>query len=123
MTKRDYYNIIIEKFEGMQDLAVASEVIEFAKHEIELLDKKASRAKEKAKEKSAASDAITDLIKDLLTDEPKTITEIVNELDDESITNAKVSYRLSKLASDGFAVKTEVKVDKRKLSAYSKAEV
>lgn len=123
MTKRDYYNIIIEKFEGMQDLAVAAEVIEFAKHEIELLDKKASRAKEKAKEKSAAGDAITDLIKDLLTDEPKTITEIVNELDDESITNAKVSYRLSKLASDGFAVKTEVKVDKRKLSAYSKAEV
>lgn len=123
MTKRDYYNIIIEKFEGMQNLAVAPEIVEFAKHEIELLDKKAVRAREKAKEKSAAGDAITDLIKDLLTDEPKTIAEIVNEIGDENITNAKVSYRLSKLTSNGFAVKTEVKVDKRKLSAYSKAEV
>lgn len=110
MTKREYYNIIIE---NMQDFP---EVVEFAKREIELLNIR--NAKSRAK-----SDAVADAIKNLLTIEPKTIAEIVKELNDESVTSAKAAYRLSKLAADGYAVRTEVKVDKRKLAAYSKAEV
>ena len=93
--------------ENISDEAVA----EFCANEIDLLDKKTAKAKERAAAKRAEGDELTEQIYDVLSsDEFMTIPEIVKALDDEDVSAQKASYRLRTLVSENRAEKTEVSV-------------
>lgn len=82
----------------------------FAEHEIELLDKKAAKAKETATAKRAAGDELTDAVASVLTDEFQTIADVTASIEGEDVTTAKVQYRLNALVKAGKAEKTEVSI-------------
>lgn len=84
----------------------------FAEHEIELLDKKAVKAKESAA-KRKKEDSLYAVVKDALTDEFKTIADVTEDIlaaGHEDVTVAKVTYRLNKLVEAGEAEKTPMKI-------------
>ena len=135
ITKRHRYEALIAMIDaGALDTIVdynaditAESMKDFCIAEIELLDKKADKAKERAAVKAAAGDALTETIKGVLTAEHKTIAEVtaaVAEIDPE-VTTSKVTYRLSKLVEAGVATKSEVVVPgvdggtSRKLQTYA----
>lgn len=131
VTKKDNYAALTAVLIAAQNAGIDADfdaLNAFIDHEVELLDKKAEKAKATASKNKAANDEITDTIKDILTDEPMTIAEVTAAIGDEAITNAKVSYRLTALVKDGFAVKEEVTipggegVKARKLAAYKLAD-
>lgn len=115
MTKKETLAYIADK------LAEDEIVTAFCAKEIAALDAKAAKAKERAAAKAKEADELTDAIAAVLTDEPMTLAEIVEALGREDVSVNKVSPRANKLAEAGNAVKCEVKVDKRKLVAYTKA--
>ena len=82
--------------------------IEFLNKQIATLDKRAETTKAKRAEKQAEPDELLDAIKAVLTSEPKTIDEILAEVDYEDATKNKVSARLAKIEG---IVKTEVKIE------------
>lgn len=93
--------------ENITDEAVA----EFCANEIDLLDKKAAKAKERAAAKKAEGDELTEQIYNVLSsDEFMTIPEIVKALGDEDVSAQKASYRLRTLVAENRAEKTEVSV-------------
>ena len=131
MTKKNVYEALINFVEtgDMSYEVLNGDVLEkvnvspdalkaFAENEIEQLDKKALKAKERAAAKRAEADELTDKVKAVLTEEYKTIAEIVIELDDEEVTAGKVTSRLTKLVNAGEAEKTDVKADKRTVKGY-----
>ena len=84
----------------------------FAEHEIELLDKKAVKAKERAA-KRKKEDPLYDVVKYALGEDFKTIADITEDIvasGYEDATVAKVTYRLNKLVEAGEAEKTPVKI-------------
>lgn len=114
LTKRDRYTALIVILESAD--IVDTELVEFCKGEIALLDKKAAKAKETAAAKKTETDPLTEAIKgalatladDVYATTPE-VTAMVS-VDDEDITNSKVSYRLSQLVKAGDAESTDVKV-------------
>lgn len=128
-TNKDRYTAIIAALTGAETEIATDELVEFCQKQIDALDRKSVKAKEKADARKEALDELTDTIYDILTDEPMTIGQILEILDNDELTNAKVSNRCSKLAKAGRAVKSEVTIpaDKevgtkaRKLVAYAKA--
>lgn len=136
MTKRNVYEALINYAKsGEMKFSNGDEVIEvtaealaaFAQNEIELLDKKAAKAKERAAVKKAEGDELTAVVKTVMSsDNFETIADIaakVSEIDADA-TVAKVSYRLTQLVNNGEAAKSEITIDggegqkKRKLMAY-----
>ena len=117
-TKKDNFNAIISVLTagGHDDLAAVIQ------NEIDLLDRKAAKAKERAATKKAETDALYDAVQAVLTGELATISEITDACGVEDATNAKVQARLKKLADAGVAVKEQVTIDKRKLVAYRLAD-
>lgn len=113
-TKRDRYIALIAILESAE--TVDTDLVEFCKGEIALLDKKTAKAKETAAAKKAEADPLTEAIKgalatladDVYATTPE-VTAMVS-VDDEDVTNAKVSYRLSQLVKAGEAESTDVKV-------------
>ena len=87
------------------------------------LENRAAKAAEKQNEKKIAGDALRADIKAVLGDTPKTIAEIVVELDDPEVTNAKVVARLTQLVKLGEVFKTDVKDGDRTVKAYSTTPV
>lgn len=134
ITKRHRYEALIAMIDaGALDSIVdynaditPESMKDFCVTEIELLDKKAEKAKAYASKKAAATDALTEIVKNCLVDTYATINEItakVVEIDAEATTN-KVSYRLGKLVEAGVASKKEITVSgsegkARKLQAYA----
>ena len=95
--------------ENITDEAVA----EFCENEIDLLDKKAAKAKERAAAKAAEGDILTALVRAALTtDEFKSIADVTAMVAEEEpdVTAAKVSYRLSSLVKAGEAEKSEITI-------------
>ena len=129
ITKRDKLNAIIAMAKGEDFVLDVSkeDIVEFCVKEIEALDKKAAKAKERAAEKKSEADALCDKIAAVLGDEFETIADITAKIDDEDATNSKVGYRCNKLVELGVAVKGEVAVPAtesskaRKLVAFKKA--
>lgn len=113
MTKRDYYNELI-------DLATErgrTDLVEFCKHEIELLDKKKTNGKAKVNE---TLDKSLDLVYNALAEigSPCTATELIAKSDLSPIANdlgvvttQKVSSYLNKLVDSG---KVSKATDKKK---------
>lgn len=136
MTKKNVYDALInfanggEMAYGTADGLVTIELDalrEFAAHEIELLEKKAAKAKETAKAKKAAADELTDAVAAVLTDEFQTIAEVTEQIEGEDVTTAKVQYRLNALVKAERAEKGEVTIagadgkKARKVVAYKVA--
>ena len=85
--------------------------LDFIDRQIASIDKRAEKAKARAEEKKVASDALTDAIYDLVTDEPKTVEDLVGEIDDEEVTRNKVTSRLGRLVKSGLVNKETVKIE------------
>lgn len=111
VSKRDYLTAIIGAMHTGEIKYDPNDVIAFCEHEIELLDKKTAKAKERAAAKRAEGDELTEQIYNVLyDDEFMTIPEIVKALDDESVSAQRASYRLRSLVEANRAEKTEVSV-------------
>lgn len=107
-TKKEFYTEIL----AIEAVQADAGLKEFVEKQIEQLEKKAGKAKEKE------ADALIDEVLSALTDEFQTIAQVVAAICKEDVTSAKVSYRLNKLVKEGYAEKGDVKVDKSKLVGY-----
>ena len=124
ITKRDNFVAIVDILvdAGHDTLA------EVMKHEIELLDNKAAKAKANAAKKKVEGDALTDAVEAALTDELTTIADIAEKVEfDGEVSIARVQYRLNALEKAGKARKEQITVgegtSKRKLMAFAIADV
>lgn len=127
ITKRDMYTAIAEGVKSGTFKYDAEDIVAFCEKEIDALDRKAAKAKERAATKAAEADTLTGLVAAaLITDEYKTIADVaavVAETDPEA-TVSKVTYRLTSLVKAGEAEKTEVTIagtngaKSRKVAAY-----
>lgn len=131
-TKREMYELI----KALVDTGVISgeltetgiteaDVAEFCTDEIELLDKKAAKAKERVATKKAEGDALLDAVRDALSaDEFQSIPDITTRIDDENVTVARVTARLKKLLDAGEVEKDQITISgtdgkkSRKIVAY-----
>lgn len=103
-------------FEGV----TAEDVIAYTDTTIEQLDNKAARARERAAQKKVEGDALRDAVEAVLTDEFQTIAAIVAQVDEDAVTPAKVTARLTALVKAGLAHKTKVDAgDGRKVNGYA----
>ena len=120
MTKREKFELIGRVFEGME-IEERDEVLEFIEKEIAAIDAKNAKAKERAAEKRAEGDELQGRILALMGEEPMTINDIVAALGDEGLTPAKVVARMKNLVKNETVAKAAVKVEGRKLMAYTLA--
>ena len=111
ITKRAMYEAIAEAMETGSCQFAPEAVKEFCMNEIELLDKKAAKAKERAAAKASEGDALTDAVMAVMTtDEFQPIATIAANVADEDATVAKVTYRLTQLVKNGTAEKQEITI-------------
>ena len=123
VSKREMFEEIKALVGNIEGYDKADEVIAFVDKEIEAIDKKNEKARERNAKKKEASDELRAEIKALLTDEFQTGEEITAKIQEthEDVSKAKVTARLSQLVRSEDAVKTTVKVDKRRIMAYAVA--
>ena len=119
ITKREMFEALVAYANAcdmdveINDTAITSaDFVAFATKEIEQLDKKAVKAKERAAAKRAEGDALTEMVLNALTADFQTAADVAAQIEDEEATVAKVSYRLGALVKEGKAVKEDVKVDR-----------
>ena len=121
VTKKEYYVMLKEVVENSNS-ENKDELVEFIEKQITLLDNKAAKAKERAAEKRAEGDEWRALVEATLTDEYQTIADITEQIDNEDVTKAKVTARLTQLVKDGLAVKEEAKTeDGKKVMVYRRS--
>lgn len=129
ITKRAMYEAIIEAMETGNCKFSPEDVANFCKNEINLLDKKAAKAKERAAAKAAEHDALADIVADVLsTDEFQSIADIATAVaeKDPNATASKVTYRLTQLVKAEIAEKQEITIPgvdgakSRKVQGYRK---
>lgn len=127
ITKREMYEALVAYAEATdmevqvgEAVVTATDFVAFATKEIEQLDKKAVKAKERAAAKRAEGDALTDAVLAVLTGEFQTAADVAAQIEAEDATVAKVSYRLGALVKDGKAVKEDIKVDREGKKAVLK---
>lgn len=119
ITKREMYEALItlattgvlayEGEDGRVEI-MGDELKAFAENEIELLDKKAAKAKERAATKRAEGDELTAAVRDALSDEFESIADIAARVEGADVSVAKVQYRLGQLAKNGEAEKSELTI-------------
>ena len=120
VTKKDMFAEIITlaRENGRVDIE------EFCEVQIEQLNRKAEKAKERKAHKAAKGDALKDAIAAVLTEDLQTAADITEKVMDagEDVSRAKVVARLTKLVKEGIAGKMQVKVDKKRVMAYALAD-
>ena len=122
ITKRDNYEALKEIVEK-SNVENAEMLVEFINKQIEMIDNKSAKAKEKAAEKRAEGDELRAVIKSVLTNEYQTVDAITAQIEGEDITKAKVVARLTQLVNNGEAVKEQGKSeDNKKLMTYKLAD-
>ena len=120
MTKRNMYEAMVNfgkmngemafKNEGETVIVSPADIVAFATHEIELLDKKNVKAKEYADKKKTEADALADTVLAVLTDEYQQVGAIMEALGDETLTAGKITAKIGKLIEAGLAEKSEMKI-------------
>ena len=107
-------------FEALKAIPANAEYVDFIQHEIDMLNSRTQKAKEKREQKRAEADALKDKIYSVLTDELQTSADILEQVsaDDESVTRGKVTARLTKLVNEGKVERADVKVDKKRVKGY-----
>ena len=116
ITKREYFEAIIEAMETGEIKLDPKAVAEFCRHEIELIDNKNAKAKERAATKAKEADTLQEKVLAALSDELESIADIAAKIGDEEATVSKVSYRLNNLVKEGTAVKGEITIPKTETS-------
>lgn len=118
MTKRDYFEMLKGFIPADAERAV--ELVEFIDKQIEQLDAKAAKARERAAERKAEGDELRAMVAAAVTDEFQTIDQIMTamELDDPDVTRAKITARLGQLVKAGEVMKVAMTVDKRRVMHY-----
>jgi hypothetical protein len=116
-------HLAYENEDGEMVVVTNDALLAFAENELEQLDKKAAKAKERAAAKKAEVDVLLDAVKEVLTDEFETRDAIAEKIDMEDATVAKVGARLTKLVNEGFAVKEDITIEgadgkKKKVKGY-----
>lgn len=123
-TKKEMFNGLIETLtENFGD--EAQEYIEFLQGEIDLLDNRAAKEKERRAAKKAEGDDLRDAVKNAIGADPITAGEIAEALAEDfpEVTKAKVTYRATQLAKDGIIYKVQLKTeDGKKVVAYTTEE-
>ena len=114
LTKREVLVAIMEGIETKDfgDVTI-EDIVAYCENEIELLDKKAVKAKERQAAKKAEGDELTEAVKAALTAEFATrdvIAVKVAETFGEDASVAKVGYRLTQLVKSGEAVSEDIKI-------------
>ena len=120
LTKKEMFAevVTLAREAGREDIA------DFATLEIERLEAKAEKAKERRAAKAAEADVLKDAVAQVLTDELQIAEDITSQVMDaaEDVTKAKVIARLTKLVKEGFAGKVQVKADGKRVMAYALAD-
>lgn len=102
------------------DTVVTKEDVDkFIENSLVQMDKLNALAAKKAEEKKIVGDETRQKIKAALSADPKTIKEIMVDIDDEAITTSMVVSRLTQLCKLGEVNKEDAKVGDRKLKVYS----
>ena len=114
LTKREVLVAIMEGIETKDfgDVTI-EDIVDYCENEIDLLDKKAAKAKERQAAKKAEGDELTEAVKAALTAEFVTrdvIAVKVAETFGEDASVAKVGYRLTQLIKSGDAVSEDIKI-------------
>ena len=107
MTKREFLETIVES-------AMPEEVKDFAKAEIQKMDKQLEKRREKAEYEPILDKIYTDI----LGDKPVTASMVAERLE---MSTQKASAMLRKLVEAGKATAQEVRVEKRKAKGYTRA--
>lgn len=113
VTKREMYEAIKASVVTGEPCKYSVEMVaEFCDKEIAALDKRAEKAKERSAAKKVEADELMDKVAGVLTDEYQTIADIAGVLtaEDEDITVAKITYRLTKLVESGAVEKTQISI-------------
>lgn len=84
-----------------------TEFDEFITHEIELLSNR--RTSSKPTKRQVENEVLKNRISEVLSDEGMTVTAILKELNDDGLTNQRVSALLRQMVSDGKVSKEMVK--------------
>ena len=117
LTKKDKFAMVIAIVEK-SEVANKSEMLEFLKHEVELLEKKNSKTGQTKIQKE--NEILLDQLEFALTefDKPLTISEFMKESTHEvaTLSNQKLSALMKKLVEDR---KTVVKIVEKKKSYFS----
>lgn len=118
MTKKDYF----VEIENILRDAKENDLADVMAHEVELLENKAVKNKERAEARKIAGDELRDTISNILIDDLQTVDEIVDQIEDEEITKAKVVARLTQLVNLNEAIKEQIKTeDGKKVMAYRRS--
>lgn len=122
VTKKENYEMLMEIVENSNS-EMKAELVDFITKQIESIDAKAAKAKEKAAEKRAEGDELRAAVKVVLTEELQTAETILGQIEGEELTKAKIVARLTQLVKNGEASKEEVKTEEgKKVMAYKLAE-
>jgi hypothetical protein len=122
VTKKENYEMLMEIVENSNS-EMKAELVDFITKQIESIDAKAAKAKEKAAEKRAEGDELRAAVKAVLTEELQTAETILGQIEGEELTKAKIVARLTQLVKNGEASKEEVKTEEgKKVMAYKLAE-
>ena len=112
ITKKEYYTMLKDIVRGDSNSEMTNsqcELIKFIDKQIEAIETKAEKAKEKAAEKKANGDELREVVQSVLTDEYQTIDTILSQIEGEDITKAKITARLTSLVKAGLATKTDLR--------------
>ena len=114
MTKKEMFAQVIALAQGGEVTVTEDEIVAFARHEIELLDKKAGTKSKKETANEVENERLMGVIVDTLTESGKamTVSELMTanaELGE--LSNQKVSALMKKLVDGGTVQKS---TDKRK---------
>lgn len=126
ISKRDMYSALIAWADGEDFKYDMVDLTAFAQNEIDLLDRKAEKTRERAAKKREAGDELRDAVESLLTDEFQTIPELLAQIEGDDLTPNKIAVRASALEKMGRAVKEVITVEdseghKVKKTAYKLA--
>lgn len=111
-TKKEYYTMLRDIVRGDDNSEMTNsqyELIEFIDKQIEAIETKAEKAKEKAAEKKANGDELREVVQSVLTDEYQTIDAIASQIKGEDVTKAKITARLTSLVKAGLATKSDLR--------------
>ena len=118
LTKKDYYGMLKDII-LTSDVDNKEELEAFIDRQIEIIDNKAEKAKERAVEKKAEGDELRAAIKSVLTEDYQSADDILAQLEGEDLSKAKIIARLTQLVNNGDAEKAQAKAeDGKKFMTY-----
>ena len=118
LTKKDYYGML-KNIISTSDVDNKEELEAFINRQVEIIDNKAEKAKERAAEKKAEGDELRAAIKSVLTEDYQSADDILVQLEGEDLSKAKIIARLTQLVNNGDAEKAQAKAeDGKKFMTY-----